>query len=264
MSVETGMIPVARQDRMRDAAEVLLEARRDLHPVQNLPIDLRPQTLDEAYALQDIVALALAPCGGWKIGAPDPQATPMFGPMPLWGGYMRTGERLAGTYSRLRGVEAEIAFLLGEDLPARATPYSRDEVALAIESAHPAIELLESAFLDPDAADRLSMIGDLQINGGFAYGPAVANWQAIDLAAETVEVVIDSAVRCQAGMANTNGPDLLRLVTWLANQGSYRTGGLKRGTWITTGSWTGKLYAVPGSTVKVSFSHFGTVALSFE
>ena len=257
-------VQVAEYDRMRDAAELLLEARRELRPIADLPAGLRPQTMDQAYVLQDIVAEALAPCGGWKIGAPDPQATPLFGPMPLAGGYMRSGERLGGTYSRLRGVEAEIAFLLGEDLPARANPYSRSDVLSAIESAHPAIEILESALIDPDAADRLSMIGDLQINGGFVYGPALAGWQAVDLAAETVEVVIDGAVRCQAGMANTNGPDLLRLVCWLANQGQFRTGGLKRGTWITTGSWTGKLYAVAGSTVKVSFSHFGTVAFSFE
>jgi 2-keto-4-pentenoate hydratase len=123
---------------------------------------------------------------------------------------------------------------------------------------------LESAFVDPDATDRLSMMGDLQINGGFAYGPAVAGWQAIELGEETVEVVIDSAVRCEAGMANTNGPDLLRLVTWLANEGQARTGGLKAGEWITTGSWTGKLYAVEDSEVLVRFGHFGTVAISFE
>ena len=65
-------------------------------------------------------------------------------------------------------------------------------------------------------------------------------------------------------MANTAGTDLLRLVVWLANEGQARTGGLKRGDWITTGSWTGKLYGVQGSTVQVTFSHFGTVAITFD
>jgi 2-keto-4-pentenoate hydratase len=252
------------KDRMYQAAELLLAARRERAPIDHLPVELRPHSVEEAYALQDIVALAMAPVGGWKIGAPSPGATPMYAPMPLWGGYLTSGERLAGTYSRLRGVEAEIAFLLGEDLPAREAFYTREEVIAAIASAHPAIEILESAFVDPDATDRLSMMGDLQINGGFAYGPAVAGWQAIELGEETVEVVIDSAVRCEAGMANTNGPDLLRLVTWLANEGQARTGGLKAGEWITTGSWTGKLYAVEDSEVLVRFGHFGTVAISFE
>ncbi len=264
MAVETRMIATADYDRMRDAAERLLEARRELAPIDNLPVELRPRTLEEAYTLQDIVAEAMAPVGGWKVGAPAPDAEPRFAPMPLWGGYMASGERLSNRYSRLRGVEAEIAFLLGEDLPRRTTPYTREEVATAIASAHPAIEILESAFTDPDAVEPLSMTGDIQINGGFVYGPGVADWPSIDLAGETVKVVIDGAVRCEAGMANPAGPDLLRLVTWLANQGQSRTGGLRAGDWVTTGSWTGKLYAVAGSSVQATFAHFGAVAFSFE
>ncbi len=264
MSFDPAKLDTAAVDRMRDAAELLLAARRNRAPIDNLPPDLRPHDLAEAYALQDVVAEALQPLGGWKIGAPSPEATPIFAPLALWGGFMKSGERLANTYSRLRGVEAEVAFLLRDDLPARHEPYTRNDVTAAIASAHPAIEILESAFAAPDAADHLSMIGDLQVNGGFVYGPPVAGWESIDLAQETVEVVIDGAVRCETGMSNTAGPDLLRLVTWLANEGQFRTGGLKRGDWITTGSWTGKLYARPGSSVQVSFAHFGTVAVSFE
>jgi 2-keto-4-pentenoate hydratase len=249
---------------MHQAAERLLWARREVQPIDHLPVELRPRTLGEAYALQDIVALALAPVGGWKVGAPMPDATPLFAPMPLWGGYLHSGERLGATYSRLRGVEAEVAFQLGEDLPVRAQAYTREEVAAAIASAHPALEILESAFADPDATDRLSMVGDIQINGGFVWGAAVAGWQSIVLEDETVELVIDGAVRSEGGMANPAGPDLLRLVTWLANQGQSRTGGLRAGDWITTGSWTGKLYGGPGSTVVATFAHFGTVAMSFE
>ncbi len=264
MADKRSRLAPAEMDRMRQAAEVLLAARRDRMPVADLAAELRPHSMAEAYALQDVIGLAMGPLGGWKVGAPSPEAMPMCAPMPLWGGYIKNGGQLGGNFSRLRGIEAEIAFLIGEDMPRRETPYSRAEVVAAVASAHPAIEILESAFEDPDAADRLSMIGDLQINGGLAYGPAVADWAEMDLSAETVKVVIDSAVRCETGMANTAGHDLLRLVTWMANEGQVRTGGLKAGDWITTGSWTGKLYASAGSVVEVSFAHFGTVAFSFE
>ena len=53
----------------------------------------------------------------------------------------------------MRGVEAEIAFLIGKDLPPRPSPYTRDELVGSIASCHPAIELLESALRDPDAAE---------------------------------------------------------------------------------------------------------------
>src|ERR1700677_4557936 len=145
-------IPANDNDRMRQAAEILLEARRELTPIVELPEALKPHTLEEAYALQDIMAEAVGPIGGWKVGAPSPEATPLFSAMPFWGGYGSSGVHVTDSFRRLRGVEAEIAFLLGQDLPVREQPYSQDEVRAAIASAHPAIELLESAFVDPDKA----------------------------------------------------------------------------------------------------------------
>lgn len=257
-------IPALENDRMHQAAEMLLQARRELMPIHDLPVKLRPHTLDEAYALQDIIALAMGPVGGWKVGAPSADATPLFSPMPLWGGYAASGDVLKNSLRRLRGVEAEIAFELGRDLPQRAEPYSTEEVADAIASAHPAIELLESAFFDPDQAERLSVVGDLQMNGGFVYGPTVANWQEIDLKQESVVVTIDGSVRFEGTASNSAGTDLLRLVTWLANEGAARTAGLQAGDWITTGSWSGKTFANRGSVVEVRFSKFGVVTARFE
>lgn len=250
-------------DRMMRAAELLLRARRTLEPIQDLPEDLRPHTLTEAYALQDIVALAQGPLGGWKIGAPSPDATPLYAPMPLWGGYAQSGQTISRNFRRLRGVEAEIAFLLRRDLPPRIQPYGRNEIAAAIASAHPAIEILESAFADPDKADRLSMIGDLQMNGGFAYGPPIPDWQSVDFARESVTVSVDGDVRFEGTASNSAGTDLLRLVLWLASEGAVRTSGLKAGQWITTGSWSGKTYAMAGQTALAQFTH-GEVRITFE
>jgi 2-keto-4-pentenoate hydratase len=250
-------------DRLRQAAELLLKARRELKPIETLPESLRPGTLDEAYALQDIVAAALGPVGGWKVGAPSPEATPGYSPMPLLGGYAVSGQMLKETFHRLRGVEAEIAFCLGKDLPVREQPYSREEVRDAIASAHPAIELLESAFVDVDKVDRLSLNGDLQINGGFVYGPAFPEWRNADFTKESVTVLIEGIVRFEGTASNTAGTDLLRLVTWLANEARHRTQGLKAGDWITTGSWCGKLFANRGAEVRVRFSSFGEVQIYF-
>jgi 2-keto-4-pentenoate hydratase len=250
-------------DRMRQASELLLAARRDAQPIESLPEALRPHTLEEASALQDIIAQALGPIGGWKVGALSPEATPVFAPMPLLGGFAHSGQTLSESHRRYRGVEAEIAFHLGKDLPPRAQPYSREEVIEAISGAHPAIELMEPAFRDPDKVDRLSMIGDLQMNGGFAYGPAFAVWQTADLTKESVVVTIEGVVRFEGTASNPAGTDLLRLVTWLANEGQHRTGGLKAGDWITTGSWCGKFNASSGAEARVTFSNFGTVQVYF-
>jgi len=251
-------------DRLRQAAELLLAARRAKQPIADLPDGLRPHTLAEAYHLQDILATALGPIGGWKVGAPTPNAVPICAPMPLRGGFAASNSIVRSRYSRLRGIEAEIAFLLGEDLPVRPAPYLEEEIVAAIASAHPAIEILESAFDDPDAIEPLSVTADLAMNGGFAYGPALPGWRDVDLTQESATVIIDGVVRVDRSAANPAGFDLLRLVTWLVNEGQFRTGGLKSGDWITTGSWTGKGVAIEDSEVVVRFTTFGEVRMKFE
>ncbi|MBT9332868.1 2-keto-4-pentenoate hydratase [Paracidobacterium acidisoli] len=250
-------------DRLRQATEPLLRARRDVRPIRELPEAVRPHSLEEAYALQDLMAEALGPIGGWKIGALSPEATPLYCPMPLWGGFASSGSVIAEPLRRLRGIEAEIAFLLGQDLPPRVQPYSREEIVAAIASAHPVIELLESGYDDPDTVERFSFLGDLQINGGFAFGEAIPDWTTVDLSRESVTVTVDDMVRFEGTASNSAGTDLLRLVEYLANQGSARTGGLLAGQWVTTGSWSGKTHAAAGSTVEVRFSTCGSVHLRF-
>src|ERR1700677_1314175 len=212
------------RERFDQAAEMLLEARRTLQPIDDLPAAVRPTTIEEAYYVQDRMLEALGTVGGWKVGAPSPDATPRYAPMPVEN-FARNGEEIAKEGRRLRGVEAEIAFLMGKDLPPRSTPYPRDELIDAIASCHPAIELLEAALLDPDAADRLTAIADLQSNGGFVHGAAGEAWQRLDFTNESAQMNLDGFVRVANGK-NTAGGDLLRLVMWLANEAQKRTGGL--------------------------------------
>lgn len=250
----------AREAALMDAANLLMDARRTRHAIDELPPDLRPTSLTEAYVVQDTIATAYGEVGGWKVGAPTADAEPMFAPMPKVG-IAPSGAVLRGI--RYRGIEAEVAFLLGRDLPLRANGYTREEVLAAVASCHPAIEVLESGLVDPMKADRLSMIADLQMHGAFLYGAAIADWRTIDFTREKVTLAVDGSVRVEKQGSNTSG-DLLRLLPYLANEGSVRTGGLKAGQWITTGSWTGNIQAMPHSSVDVTFGTLGRVGVRFE
>jgi 2-keto-4-pentenoate hydratase len=250
------------RDRLRQAAERLLEARRTLQPIEELPLELRPKTLQEAYFVQDVMLEALGNVGGWKVGAPTPDATPLYSPMPQIG-FSSHGERVTKQFRRLRGVEGEIAFLIGKDLPPRSAPYTREELVDAIAGCHPAIELLESAVLDPDTADRLTVIADLQSHGGFVSGASISGWTGLDFGRHSAQMNVDGFVRVENGK-NAAGADLLRLVLWLANEAQSRTGGLLAGQWITTGSWTGKILADSGSVATARFPHLGEVTVRFD
>ncbi len=258
------MIFAARKTDLQSAAELLLYARRTTISITDLPAPLQPASLEEAYFVQDTLAHVLDPSGprAWKVGAPAPDATPLFAPMiSAW--IAADASVLNEPRLRLRGLEAEIAFLIGEDLPPRALPYSREEIVATIASCHSAIEELESAFTVPSQVARLSMIADLQTHGGFVHGPAVPDWQQIDFSRESVTLSVDGNVMVERTASNAAGSDLLRLVIYLANDGAARTGGLKHGDWITTGSWTGNTFASAGSAVNVRFSTAGTVSLRF-
>ena len=221
-----------------------------------LPEALRPADAAAVYAIQRAVASGVA-IGGWKVGAGGPDRPCQCAPMPAAGLHASPARLPVG---RLRGIEAEVAFRVGRDLPPRATPYGRDEVIAALATAHPAIEVLESAYLDPDAVDPLSSLADSLMHGGFVHGPGVASWQGLDFAHMTVTQTIDGAAMQRTG--NPAG-DMIRLVEWLANTGSHWAGGLRAGQFVTCGSWTGKTPAPPGAHVSVAFPGLGEASLAF-
>ena len=243
-----------------DAADLLLAARHDpAKRLADLPDALRPTELATAYAIQHRIMGTLSAIGGWKVGAPGPEAPPICAPLPV-AGIVASPARLPTAATHMRGIEAEVAFRIGRDLPPRATSYSREEVMAAMATAHPAIETLESRYLDMDKVAMPSNVADSQGHGGFVYGAGRADWQGIDFAHETVEQAIDGASIQRTG--NPAG-DMVRLVVWLANVGSAWSGGLKAGQFVTCGSWTGKTLAGANAKVRVRFPSLGEVVLDY-
>src|SRR5579884_1347771 len=146
------MITGLREKHLLQAANLLLDARRTHTPIADLPPEAQPSSLEEVAVVHSFMAQAYGEVGGWKIGAPSPDATPFFAPMPrAW--MASSGATLYGQPYRYRVLEAEIAFCLGSDLPPRSQPYTRDEVLAVIASCHPVIEELESGLIDPKAAN---------------------------------------------------------------------------------------------------------------
>lgn len=249
-----------RESQLMELGEQLLDARRTMTPIDDVAYELRPTSQDEVSFVQDRLREAYGEVGGWKVGAASSEAIPTAAPLPLT---MIVGN---GAYreGRLRGLEAEVAFVLGSDLPKRATPYTNEEVYAAVAGCHPAIEILESALTDPTRPEvKMTMLADLQMHGGLILGPECALWRTVDFTRENVTLAIDGVIRVEKMGSNTSG-DLLRLLPWLANEGAARTGGLRAGQWITTGSWTGNTLARSGSSVDVHFSTIGRVSGRFQ
>lgn len=235
------------------------------HPAEliaDLPEPLRPASEAEAYAIHAALLAKLGGAiGGWKVGAPGPDAPPTCAPLPL-ANLLASPASLPADRFTYRGVESEIAFHLAADLPPREHPYSQDDVLAAIDSAHPVIEVLQSRFADPDAAPPLSTLADLIQHGALIVGSPLADWRQVDFAAMTIrQTATGTPDRERTG--NPAG-DMIRLIAWLANHGASWAGGLKAGQIVTCGSWTGKSFPPAGSRAVAQFSGADPVVVEFE
>lgn len=242
-------------DRVAIAAGLLLDARATRTRLASLPAQATPQSVDEAYAIQDAIVAATGPIAAWKVGAKSPRDEPQCAPIcAAW--VHRSPARFATGSFGLNGIEAELAFTLARDLPPRDARYTTDEIAASIASVHPVIEVVESRFVDFNGVDALSRLADFVSHGALVVGPAITVPEAFDVQQQAVELDIDGAATlCDRG-SNPAG-DPFRLVAWLANHAAARCGGLTEGMIVTTGSWTGLAIAPQGASVRARFPGIG-------
>ena len=246
------------QDLAEEAARLLCAARGGT-PVHELPPNCRPQSDADAYQIQDAVTRRLAqPVGGWKVGAASSAAAAFCA--PIYTGMIRSSPASYGAAElRLIGIEAEIAFRLGRDLPARATVYDRAEV-IAGASLHPAIEIVDSRYADFRSLDRLLILADNFSNGGLVYGATVPDWENVDIGQTAITVTEDGEPFADSAAGAARDP-VAALVDF-ANLMNGR-GGAKAGTFVTTGSWTGMVFTKLGTRIVADFGPLGRVEVAF-
>ncbi len=220
-----------------------------------------PRDAAEGYRLQRAVVARLGEVGGWKVGAPGPEAAPSCAPMPRSGMLVGPAEVSMRRFPSPL-VESEICLLLGRDLAPRGEAYSEEEVMGAVESCHPALEILQPRFLDEGALGAAARLADLLGHGGFVRGEAIEGWRAVDFAA--LRVVQEGAGQAPVeGRGNPAGR-MGRLLCWLANEGAREAGGLRAGQVVTCGSWTGKTPVGGAGEVRVRFEGAAELRVGFE
>jgi 2-keto-4-pentenoate hydratase len=244
------------------AASALVAARRTRLPIGDLPEGAQPDDDADAYAVQDgVVALLGAPIAGWKVGAPNSTAIPNAAPLlqPL---IASSPCRLDPKTVPVLGIEAELAFRFKKDLPARSIPYTRDEVATAIGSLHPAIEVVDSRFVNRNTVTAAARLADFQSNGHFVFGPQLTEWKGVDPTRQAIKLEIGGKQVADVVGGNA-AVDLFRLLMWLVDHAGKRGRGIKADDIVTTGSYTGLKFAKPGDTVTARFAGMGDVTVSF-
>lgn len=252
-----------------DAAQLLLAVRRDRRRLTALPAALQPRTIDEGYEIQDAFArIRDLPVAGWKcactaadqqafLAVGEPFAGRIFAPV-----LFDSPAALSANAFFMRGLEGESAFRLGADLTAGDAPHDRASVMAAVASLHPAIEIVDSRFADWLAVGAASLVADNAVNGALVLGPAVAAWDADNLADHPVRMTVDG-VTVGEGVGGLALGHPLDALVWLANRLARRGVGLAAGQVVTTGTCTGIHFVDAGAEAVADFANFGAVRLRF-
>jgi len=253
---------------LEGAVTALLIARRDHRALERLPAASAPDSIEDAYLIQEAFARA---CGsalrGYKVGAASVQSQRFVGVSEPFAGhiYGETCFESPAVISAARfftiGVEAEFTFQLGRDLPSRGTPYSRAEVADAVAAVVPSIEICDTRLANWKAAGVAQMVADNGFHGGMVLAGGVTDWRRLDLAAHEVTLRIDGVLRGSGTGRLVLGHPLDSLA-WLASDLSRRGRSLQAGDIVAAGTCTGLHNVGAPADVVADFGPFGDVRMT--
>ncbi|HEY6832550.1 MAG TPA: hypothetical protein VI251_08665 [Pseudolabrys sp.] len=245
-------------------AAALAQARAEATIVGHAAWEGSIQSVSDAYAVQDELARGLV-VRGWKVTALKPEQQRGYrSDRPVAGALLAPYVHSAPATLPLASfitplLECEVAFILGADLPARATPYSREEIEAAIEAVVSVMEVADGR-VAPGAPDLFKLADDMG-NGAFIVGEPVREWRKLDLGRIGVTLTLDGKETWQGESARILGNPLLAVIA-LANAQPLPAGGLKRGQIVTTGTCTTPIAPRAGAYV-AKFDALGSVSVRF-
>lgn len=250
-----------QKSQIQQAASYLLTRRLTKQTGPRLNPTLQPQSNEDGFAIQSAIMDGMGDSvGGWKCLLPIGErlvAAPIFtnsiyssSPCPI--------ELDVG---RCR-IEPEIAFRFKQDLPARLSEYSEDEIIMALGSAHLALELIKSRFLPDEKPSHFENLADCLVNQGMYIGPEISlsdAMQASEFKLTFSQVQSDGHVKVQDFAAKHPNVYPHLPLPWLVNFLSQRGIDIKAGQAIITGSYAGVIEVLPDKEFTLDYEGLGRI-----
>jgi 2-keto-4-pentenoate hydratase len=255
----TGEANPMNKQQIERAAHILVQARRDMKPLDGLPDALKPSSFEEAHAIQDAVSRQLGRLiGGFKAMAPA-SGEPTRG--VIYGGTIFPSPcKIPASSVPQCGVEGEVAFIFRRDLPNRAAPYTRNEVA-AVVDACAAIEVVHSRFAQKAPVSNLEKLADSISNGALVHAAPCSAWRDLQLGKLKVTLSVNGKKSLEQVGGHATG-DPLGIAVVLANMWREK-GGVRANQIVTCGTFTGLKFLKPGDVCSVRFEGLGQAEVTF-
>ena len=260
--------------KITEAAAYLADLRTQQRVEDDLPPELRPGDLEQAYAIADVLVEMLmhqsgARLAGYKVACTNPLAQDLLGVTgPIFGRLLSTvivdsPARLDPAAYTRRIVEPEFAFVMAEAAPTEQGPYTEENIARKIGGLLPGLEIVDHRFTDWTRLGGPALAADNAYNGAWVRGtPYAGNWRELDLAGHPV-----TARHSNGDVLNGSGAAVmghpLTVMAWLANTLNARGEMLKAGQYVTTGVATDILSCDSGEGVEADFGTLGTLGVDF-
>lgn len=261
-------------EQIADAAQDLFNAEQSGQQIGLISKRFPGIGLQDAYDIQAGLVQAKLAAGrrqtGWKIGLTSramqnalkietPDSGVLFDDMHFESG----AEVPKGRFIQPR-IEAEIAFVMGADLPEAP---SRQAVLAATEAVVPALEILDTRILrsDPETGEMRVVhdtIADNAANAGIVLGAERHVPDAIDLRWTGAIVSRDGVVE-ETGLGAAVLDDPVVSVIWLAERLATQGARIKAGDIVLSGSFIRPIEATPGCRIEADYGPFGHVSISF-
>ena len=220
-------------ESLEAVATALVEARRTAKPIGAIPAAWVPQTLADAYRLQDAVMRREGVAGGWKVLA-GAAGEPMCSPIPK-SRYHADAATLDQAGLMIFLSEVEVAVKLGQTLAPKGTDYTPQEAAAAIVSVHAALEMCASSFAPEADAPHLLKMGDLQSNAAVIVGAPLLASTELDYTSLDIDLLYDGKSVAQTA-EGASWQEITQAIAWLANHAISRGLTLNAGDVIITGA----------------------------
>lgn len=241
------MVENSVENKIKRIARKIFTAQQNRDRFQPLRGEDDPGSLENAYGVQEVLYQLMqnergsGPFGGHKIALTSPDIQEMCGvDQPAYGRIFSKKIHHTPHTAKISdfvriGVEFEVAFEMGEDVPLDQAPFDPSTMAPYVKSAMPALELIDDRDADYSDLDAKSILTDKCWCGGIVLGKPLEDWQKIDLGNLESTVTWNEKDNDHGNTGNALGHPLNGLA-WIANHLAKRGGALKAGEIIMTGS----------------------------
>lgn len=238
------------QPQLEEAAAFLFHLWVQRQTATGLPAEITPRSLDDAYAIQDLLhATAAWETPVLKVGCTSEFARkalgldePIGGRVPADAVYESGATIDLATFCEAPLIECEFALRVGE--------------SGAIDAVAPAFELVDPRVRSASSFGGIVTVADNSGGAATVIGTPIPIEDAGDLTQVGVALYSGNDVVAEGSGADVLGGPMSS-VDWMHAHEAARGRTVVPGTWVITGTCTGITPAAPGTTYRVDFGSLG-------